>query len=48
MADRGIIGINRVVLFNTSFAWAIYGSGSPQIFCPNLIQFEQLVVSKHL
>jgi hypothetical protein len=25
MADRGIIGINRVVLFNTSFAWAIYG-----------------------
>jgi hypothetical protein len=24
------------------------GSGSPQILCPNLIEFGQVVVSKHL
>jgi len=26
----------------------VQGSGSPQILCPNLIQFGQVIVSKHL
>jgi hypothetical protein len=40
--------LNALFEISACTDFALIGSGSSQIFCPNLIEFEQVVVSKHL